>query len=191
MGAFCLCSCGLAAAWCLEIPVADFVVDPNVLEPGRAWEDLTQPSACPVQSRPGLPPWQSLAEVSGVFAGHVACFAVLVGLYPAVLDAVVSPCADKSQGRSSCGGSACSALVLIPGTSATIIHTSSGAGLHQGATWQLVWLLHLFPGWESAWSGHPEGPRQEAHPVSLALGWVILWEKQIQQGLWCLCFPSA
>lgn len=106
---------GLAAVWCLEIPVAGFAMNPNALELSRAWEDAKQPSACPVQSRLGLLPWQSFAEVSGVFAGHVASFAVLEGLYPAVMDAVVSPCADKSPGWSSRGGSACSALTLIPG----------------------------------------------------------------------------
>lgn len=36
----------------------------------------------------------------------------------------------------------------------------------------------LLPGWESAGSGSPEGPWQEARPVSSASGWAILLSEE-------------
>lgn len=70
-------------------------------------------------------------------------------------------------------------------------HQLPSSVIHQGATDTWSGCSTSSRGGESAWAGHPEGPRQEARPVSLALGWAMLGEEQIQQGLWCLCFPFA
>lgn len=137
------------------------------------------------RSRPGLLSWLSLAEGSGVFAKHLVCRAVLEGLYPPLCcTSVVSPHADKSQSQSPCGESAYS-LMLIPGRfPSSRKHKPPSSIIHQVLNFikeppdTRAGCSTLLPGWESAGSGRPEGPRQEARPVSLVSGWAILLSEQ-------------
>ncbi|XP_009697954.1 PREDICTED: rho-related GTP-binding protein RhoN [Cariama cristata] len=91
------------------------------------------------------------------------------GLYPPLCGtSVVSPRADKSRGRSPCGESAHSPLTLIPGRfPSSRKHKPPSSIIHQVPNFIMeppdtrAGCSTLLPGWESAGSGRPEGPRRK------------------------------
>lgn len=146
------------------------------------------------RSRPCPLSWMSLAEGSGVFAKHWVCRAVLGGLCP-LSTSLMSPHADQSP----CGESANSPLALIPGGfPSSRKHKPPSSIIHQVLNFieeppdTLAVSSTLLPGGKVPGPSVPRGQGRKRVRFPWPRGGRSFFRRrQIQQGLWCLCFPFS